>query len=308
MATAASPAAAKRARTAAPWAAPCSTTSQPPGSRWEGAAAHDGFDRVEPVGATHQRGAGFVRERSERRVAGGDVGWIRSDDVEAAAGQRIEPRAFEEAQVPQPEPGGVALRDGKRRGTHVRRRHRGVRALMGDSERDRAAARAEIEDGRASAVAECGEHALDGELRFRPRHQHVRRHLEVERPELAPPGEVGDGLPGEPAPGERLERQQFFGAQRPVGVCGERGAAGAGDVRDQDLRVERRGRRRGAEPLPERREHAGDARHSSAASSSARCSRASASITSSRLPSTMSSSLYSVSSMRWSVSRPCGKL
>ena len=164
-------------------------------------------------------------------------------------------------------------------------------------------------DGRARGRAIARERALDDEFRFRPRHQHVRRHLELERPEFAPPGEVGDGFAGEPAARERLECEQLprgasvrsgsaASAERPCRAHARR-VAPASSAADGRCSVE---------PLPERREHAGDARHSSAASSSARCSRASVSITSSRLPSTMSSSRYSVSSMRWSVRRPCGKL
>ena len=67
--------------------------------------------------------------------------------MEACAGQGIKPGPFGEAQVPQLESRSVASGHGQRRDAHIRRRHDGVRALAADGERDRAAARAEVEDG-----------------------------------------------------------------------------------------------------------------------------------------------------------------
>ena len=69
-------------------------------------------------------------------------------------------------------------------------------------------------------------------------------------------------------------------------------------LRKEYFRIERRGCRDRCKSLSQRRQRIGGTRHSSEASSSAWCSRASVSITSSRSPSTTESSRYSVRSMR----------
>src|SRR5690606_30580841 len=89
---------------------------------------------------------------------------------------------------------GVAGRDRERLRRAIRRVDSRARALAGDGEGDRARARAEIRDPALAIGREVCERALDEELRLRPRDQRSGRDLELERPELAPPGEVGDRL------------------------------------------------------------------------------------------------------------------
>ena len=272
-----------------------------------GCRRHDARDRAEAVCARDQGVPRFVRKRVERRVACGDIGRVGGDRVEAGAGQRTNQAPSTNA--------GSAARVARRCAWPLPARRRSrpspSRRRPGARGRPRARLRRCPCRGRGRMAIRCRrlrQHALDDEFRLGPRHEHVRRHLQLERPELAPPGQVGNGFAAKPAAGERLEREQFLRREYPGGIRGERGPPVAEDVRDENFRVECGGRRGALEPLTQRRDRACDAHHSSAASSSAWCSRASVSITSSRSPSMMLSRRYRVRSIRWSVRRPCGKL
>jgi len=66
---------------------------------------------------------------------------------------------------------------------------------MGERDRDRAAAGAEVEDA-AGAVRQPGEREFDQKLGLRPRDEDVGRDPEREAVELALAGEIGDRLAG----------------------------------------------------------------------------------------------------------------
>jgi hypothetical protein len=177
-----------------------------------------------------------------------------------------------------------------------RRRH----AIDADPERPReldeggqqqcAGAGAEIEDGAyGGAVREDVERRLDEGLRVRPRDEGRRRDGKVERPEARAADDAREGL----ARGTALDQ---LGEAQPGGarVLGEKPRlaprvldAGRGEPRGG-------GGERLAQPAAARR----------AASSSAM----SASISASKPPAITRSMLWTVSPMRWSVTRSCGKL
>ncbi len=80
-----------------------------------------------------------------------------------------------------------------------------------------------------------GDRGLDQRLRIGAGDQHVGRHVQVERPEFAAAGDVGDRLAG----GAALDqRGKGLGVDRAFGVEQQRQPVEPGDVREQDLGVE----------------------------------------------------------------------
>ncbi len=97
---------------------------------------------------------GSWARRGERRVVCRDIGRIRDDRIEARRTDRLEPGTAQEAHVADAEPLRIASGDLERGGARIHCRHAASVALAGDGERDRAAARAEIEHGGPETRAE----------------------------------------------------------------------------------------------------------------------------------------------------------
>ena len=93
VATAASPAAANSARTAAPWLAPCSTTRAPAGSRWAGRRGRDGRERLEPVARLRPARAAA---RAQARRAPGRLRRRRADSRRSRRSARRASGAYQE--------------------------------------------------------------------------------------------------------------------------------------------------------------------------------------------------------------------
>jgi hypothetical protein len=135
---------------------------------------------------------------------------------------------------------GVVGRDGERGGRDVDRDDLGVRQLRRERHGERAAPGAEVEDADRPVARRRHQRALDDELRLRPRHEHVRRHAEGPRPELASPREVRHGLTLAATLDQRAIRVHLGAAERPVEAQVHADPVGREHLREQQLRVEAR--------------------------------------------------------------------
>jgi acetyl esterase/lipase len=202
-----------------------------------GRTSDDAADIVEAIGARGERTARleakialhevFVHVFDVRRVAG--------DNVIAFAADRREPVAVVERDA-QPERARVARCDLERRLARIHGMHGGVRALLGDGQCDGTAAGTEIK--HAAAHWQASEHQLHEQLGFRPRDQRGRCHFQRQRPEVAPAGDVGHGLPGRAARHEGLEAFLTRWVQLVIRVGEEPGAVHAQRMRQQGLGLE----------------------------------------------------------------------
>ena len=150
---------------------------------------------------------------------------------------------------------------------------------------------------------------LDDDLRLGPRHQRAGVRPQRQPPEAPLAEHIGERLAGASAAEQLAHLRQLLLAERPVELGVQLDARQPERVREQELGVDARrvdplvGEEvgRAAEDLPEG--------HTPAASSARRRSSAvSASVNSSRSPSRIRSSWWTVSLIRWSVSRFSGKL
>ena len=267
-------------------------------------AGDDRAQRIEPVGPGCQRAPRLEAQvaLSEVRVAVGHVRGVRDHEVEALARQRLEPAPLAQFDR-QRQAHRVAPGDLERLGRGLGGDHPGARPVALDRERHRAAAGSQVDRARRLAVSQAGERQLDQQLGFRARNQDRRAHRQRQAVELASPEQVGHRLAGAAARrpvGEqraRLRRQVALGMRNHARL---REAARFGEQQPGLARVEPAAGQR------LRNRHA--ASSASSASCSAWCSARKAPIRSSSSPSMMRSILCSVRLMRWSVTRPCGKL
>ena len=155
----------------------------------------------------------FGLERAE--IVGLDVRRVRHDEVALSARQPLGHVVTRERHaVCEPRSLRVFARKRKRVLRDVDRRHRGVRPLVSDRERDRPRARADVEDDRSFSSLDQGEAAFDDDLRFRPRDQRPRVHLQHQPPKPPLTENVGERLAGAapahelPAGGGLLIRQR----------------------------------------------------------------------------------------------------
>src|SRR4051812_10596937 len=168
-----------------------------------------------------------------------------------------------------------------------------------DRESNRAAARAEIQHGRWTPF----QGQFHQQFSFRPGNQDRRVHGEVEAVELLVADDVGDRLAALSARSEIDEPLFRFFAKASLLKSENSSLRKPRGLGEQQAGLPSINAAR-AQGLLE-----GQAASSASAEScSAWCSAASASSSSSSSPSMMRSILYSVRLMRWSVTRPCGKL
>jgi hypothetical protein len=91
------------------------------------------------------------------RVVRGDVGRVRDDHVEAAAGERRVPRSLDEFDaLPAAQRGGVRARDIERGLAGIRCDDACIRALAGEGQGDRAGAGSEVKDAGGGAEGRRG--------------------------------------------------------------------------------------------------------------------------------------------------------
>jgi hypothetical protein len=159
---------------------------------------------------------------------------------------------------------------------------------------------------------------FDDQLGFRARYQYRRIDAQTDPVELAFPDQVGDRLTRQTALGE-LEEMDGGGSVRDIGpVCDEPGSTAPGRLLQQDAGLQPGQSAAGQQRIPagvrsirqalQRCVRFQASASDRLASRRAWCSDDRASISSSRSPSRMGCSLYSVRLIRWSVTRPWGKL
>jgi hypothetical protein len=119
-----------------------------------------------------------VLRRYVRRVAHDGV-----DPSPQVDGQRFEKVALEDGHG-EPQPCGVRPGELDGLGGQVRREHRGIGSLILDRERDRAGARAHVDDHGVLSVADLRERVLDEELGLGPGDEHAGPDLERDPSEL----------------------------------------------------------------------------------------------------------------------------
>ena len=180
--------------------------------------------------------------------------------------------------------------------------------LVLQRECDGAAAGADVDDAGAAGQVERG---LDERLGLGPRHEHARVDLQVEVAKAARAGDVGDGLALDRAAAHRgLERADRGALDGRVAVDHQACAVDTQRVGEQDLGVEAgrvdarggQGDHGRVEGLPDRR----GGHYVAAACASRRIRFSSAvrpAVSSSSSPSRTASRLWTVSLMRWSVTR-----
>ena len=118
---------------------------------------------------------------------------VADDDVEHLPAERSEPPGFDEAHVER-EPSRVRTRDAERCGARVAGRDLRVRPRAFHGERDRAAARADVEHRRARQSLDCGKCELDEQLGLGTRDQYLGRYMQRQREELALAREIRERL------------------------------------------------------------------------------------------------------------------
>ena len=267
--------------------------------------------RAPPAGARRARPARRTagsRRRGPTAPPGGPSkrSCCASSTVEAGAGQRSRARARARRR-------GVDAGDAR------------ARVLVGDRERDRAGARADVEHARLLAAREQREAALDHDLGLGPRHERPRG-----RPSASAAGSptrrarTASGSRAARRATSRRARASSLGGVEPADraeheLDARRARARARPAAPRRARRRRRvssrsPRRARRAASPRDRRHAGADHHErssrpQAASSARRRSSAwSASVNSSSSPSRIWSSRCTVSLIRWSVSRFSGKL
>jgi len=177
------------------------------------------------------------------RIGRGDIRRIADDEIERAAAPRrryaLVPVRLHELDVAEGKAPRVAARDLERVGRHVGGEdHRPPAARA----RWRARSRPTRCPGRARASPGPSA-AARGRARpvfpFPGANEHRGRNLQRQAPELAPAGQIGDGLAFAAAPHEREERVRLLARQRVVRMRDQPRAVTAEHVRQQHLRVER---------------------------------------------------------------------
>ena len=203
----------------------------------------------------------------------------------------------------------IGLCHGERVRAGVHSHHRQIGPSGFKCQRNSAAAGAQVDHAGGWHRGQHFQRPLHQGFCIRAGHQHAGVDCQVQAKEFFVAGEVGQRLARRAAHDGGLQRGLCGGRHR-VGVMRQQPGTvmrrAAHGLQHQQLGIESvQAQGRGvAQGLVQR--HARPI--SSAASCSAASKACSAFTTSSRSPSMMLSSLYSVRLMRWSVRRPCGKL
>ena len=227
----------------------------------------------------------------------------RGQRAEEIAGQHSHPRR-------QPERAHVVGGHGQRSQRLVHRQHLEVGTHRSQGACDGAAARSDIGHERPRAIGDELQGALDEALGFRARDENVGRHCDPEPPELLEAQDVLDRLVGGAPLHEGTEARGGAGVHGPARL----------DIEGQPVAPEH-GREQAEGILPGAvetgpgeairafgKERSDGSRHR-ASPSFRRCSSLlRASTSSSRSPSRMAGSRWSVRLIRWSETRPWGKL
>src|ERR1700728_3053163 len=89
------------------------------GDEMRGSGSDDAGELVEGRRAADQGFRGLRPQEVERRIPGGDIRWIREDEIEALVSDRGEPGTYPPFDLGQPEGGGVVAGDSGRRFENV---------------------------------------------------------------------------------------------------------------------------------------------------------------------------------------------
>ena len=231
-------------------------------------------------------------------LLGQDVGRIRDDEIPRPGGEpRVEIPLAQLDREPRPE--RVRPGDLERARRRVDSGHERPRMLVRDRERDRAAARPDVEDARLGEAGDPREAALDHDLGLGSRDEHAPIDAEREPPEAPLTEHVREGLACLASGDQPLERLLLRPRQLARGLERELRPRQAEHVRDENLGVDAgrvaTGRRETFARLVDRP----PGLHAEAAASAWRCSSArSASVSSPMSPSSTWSSRCSVSLTR----------
>ena len=166
-----------------------------------------------------------------------DVRRVRHDELVRPSRQALPQVVLEQLEL-ESRPLGVLARQRERVGRDVDRGDARARVLVGDRQRDRARAGADVEDARSLEAAQVRERPLDDDLRLRPRDQRAAVDRQREPPEAPLAEDVGDGLVPRAAGDELAIGGELGLAQRPVEVGVELDPRPAEHVREQQLGVE----------------------------------------------------------------------
>ena len=161
-----------------------------------GGRGGDAPDGIEAVGAGGERRTRFEAHiaPAEMRVAGAHIGRVAHDQLEPHPRERGEPVTRAELHVGDTEARGVFAREAERGLGDVGGDDVEPRPLAREGERDRARAGTEIGDGPSGVRGDMRQRLLHQQLGFGARDKRRRRDLQVQRPELAPAREIGNGL------------------------------------------------------------------------------------------------------------------
>ncbi|MCY1206375.1 hypothetical protein D9M72_179410 [compost metagenome] len=182
-------------------------------------APHDAGQVFQAARAVGQRAARLEAHVAlvQVRIVAGHIRRVGHDQIETLArGHGLVPTALDQAdgrrQVP-----GIGGRDGQRGRADVGRHHPRIAARQGDRNRDRPAARAQVQHGGRGQAGQAFQRGLHQHLGIRPRDQHVGGHPEAVAHELAVAHQIGHGLAGQAPLGQRLVRRGHLGRER-IGV------------------------------------------------------------------------------------------
>ncbi len=123
-----------------------------------------------------------------------DIRRIADDDVEASRGNGIEPIAEHELDIVYAQPLRIAARDIERGNARINRNHTSLRPFVRDGERDRTGTCTEIGDVHFFALWTMQQCDTNEQFGVFARDQHVRRDMQIERPELATSNQISDRL------------------------------------------------------------------------------------------------------------------
>ena len=180
----------------------------------------DAADRVETVRAADQCRARLEAQITfpEVRIVGAEVRRIAGDQRESAPGQRLQPIAGDAFDVAECEPLRIAPRDFERGDTGVDRDHPRAWPFLGQGQRDRAAAGAEIGHRSSLVRGDALQGEFDQQLGFRAGDQRRRRYFEIEAPEAAAAEQICDRLTGSTAFDQRFEARGRSAIDQAVGI------------------------------------------------------------------------------------------
>ena len=169
-------------------------------------------------------------------VVGREIRRIADDQVEHFFLHRREPVACQESDSARGKPRCVLARNIEGARVPIDGRYRHQRTLVGDGQRDRATAGAEVEYPQWRIGSQALQGEFDQPFRLRPRYQRIARHHEGQRPEFLRTQDMRDGLAANPSRNQIAKADLVRLWKRIVGVGIEPRPGLAEGMCEQDLR------------------------------------------------------------------------